>query len=427
MILRAWGLVAVLTAIVAVSSADRAQAQSAWPQIGYNPEHTGYNPQEVILTKANVPNLVTSGLFATGGQIIDQPVVADGVAYVNSTDGNLYAFDLAAKKIKWQFYSYGNMDAPTGVILWSNKAVLVTCEIDTKHWGLCSLDPATGKLQWSFADLDPNQQVAPGAPPVIAGNVVYYREDRTYGYWLYALNAKTGAILWTFGQCQDDGVCIHLGSSPPALLNGMVYLGCSGGDSFEITVSGGVCAINASNGQLVWQRLTPGDYSGRLVAAGGYVYVSTTNGTCCDPHPTVVTAINGAHGGVLWSETVTDPGTSPTGPPAFKSGKLYVPVNGNPGLIALNATTGKQLWAVPANVHSQQTPTVAGPDASGGVIFLGCSPSNAICAFNAGTGETLWQSSYNRRGDSPAPAVTNGTVYGVCNFNNLCLWTPKTK
>jgi len=41
--------------------------------------------------------------FHTGGRVISSPAVVNGVAYVGSTDGNLYAIDAGTGTLKWKF------------------------------------------------------------------------------------------------------------------------------------------------------------------------------------------------------------------------------------------------------------------------------------------------------------------------------------
>ena len=53
--------------------------------------------------------------FHTDGQVISSPAVANGVAFVGSTDGNLYAVDLESGAQKWKLF--------TGVRVTSSPAV----------------------------------------------------------------------------------------------------------------------------------------------------------------------------------------------------------------------------------------------------------------------------------------------------------------
>jgi outer membrane protein assembly factor BamB len=97
--------------------------------------------------------------------------VADGVVYVGTYRGYVYA-----------------LNASTGAKLWRRK---MGCEVN--------------------------------APPAVANGVVY-----VYAYLcgetskLYALNARTGANLWSY-PAQDS-----FSDSAPAVANGMVYMGAGG-------------------------------------------------------------------------------------------------------------------------------------------------------------------------------------------------------
>jgi eukaryotic-like serine/threonine-protein kinase len=45
--------------------------------------------------------------FHTGGGVISSPAVVNGVAYIGSTDGNLYAVDAGCGALKWKFATGG--------------------------------------------------------------------------------------------------------------------------------------------------------------------------------------------------------------------------------------------------------------------------------------------------------------------------------
>ena len=117
-------------------------------QYRFFPCHWGFNPYEVILSPATVGNLALDWTYTMGGDsqgVLDQssPVVANGVVYVGSIDGNLYA-----------------LNAGTGALLWKYT---------------------TGS--------------AVDSSPAVANGVVYVGSDDNN---LYALNASTGALLWKY-------------------------------------------------------------------------------------------------------------------------------------------------------------------------------------------------------------------------------------
>jgi eukaryotic-like serine/threonine-protein kinase len=81
--------------------------------------------------------------FHTDGQVISSPAVANGMAFVGSTDGNLYAVDLESGTQKWKLF--------TGVRVTSSPAV----ENGVVYFGSYSgrfyaVEAVSGKLKWKF-------------------------------------------------------------------------------------------------------------------------------------------------------------------------------------------------------------------------------------------------------------------------------------
>src|SRR5437868_1210743 len=69
------------------------QAPVNWPQFRFDNNHTGFNPLENTLTRQNVPMLQVSWQ-AQLGKLVDysSPAVVNGVVYIGSTDGRLWAY-----------------------------------------------------------------------------------------------------------------------------------------------------------------------------------------------------------------------------------------------------------------------------------------------------------------------------------------------
>jgi outer membrane protein assembly factor BamB len=53
-----------------------------------------WNPCEKVLNVNNVGNLSLKWSYTTGGYVWSSPAVANGVVYVGSWDGKVYAFGL---------------------------------------------------------------------------------------------------------------------------------------------------------------------------------------------------------------------------------------------------------------------------------------------------------------------------------------------
>jgi len=134
------------------------------------------------------------------------------------------------------------------------------------------LSPATVgsiDLRWSFP-------TGGGAlsSPAVANGVVYVGSFDN----VYALNASTGAKLWSF-TTGFGGV-----GSSPAVANGVVYVG-----SFD----NNVYALNASTGAKLWSFTTGSAVSSSPAVANGVVYVGSDDNN--------VYALKASTGAKMWS------------------------------------------------------------------------------------------------------------------------------
>jgi outer membrane protein assembly factor BamB len=114
--------------------------------------------------------------------------------------------------------------------------------------------------------------------PTVANGVVYVGSDYPDNK-VYALNAQTGAPLWSYAAGGTGSL-----DSSPAVANGMVYVGSDDGI---------VYALNSSTGALVWSYTTGGYVSSSPAVANGVVYFGA--------YPDSVYALNASTGALLWS------------------------------------------------------------------------------------------------------------------------------
>ncbi len=118
---------------------------------------------------------------------------------------------------------------------------------------LYALNASTGAKLWSYAD---RRAYAIPRLPWRMGWSISARDDGN----VYALNASTGAKLWSYttGDRQCD--------SSPAVANGVVYVG---------SLDGNVYALNASTGAKLWSYATGrgSDVDSSPAVANGVVYV----------------------------------------------------------------------------------------------------------------------------------------------------------
>src|SRR5512141_2147694 len=89
-------LVCSLTTVLQAAAQNDAvsSVNTNWPQFKNSPNHVGFNPVESTINRSNATSLQLSwqGLM---GDLVDSssPAVVNGVVYVGSFDGKLYAFD----------------------------------------------------------------------------------------------------------------------------------------------------------------------------------------------------------------------------------------------------------------------------------------------------------------------------------------------
>jgi outer membrane protein assembly factor BamB len=145
--------------------------------------------------------------------------------------------------------------------------------------------------------------------PAVVNGVVYVG---SFDFNVHALNASTGARLWSF----QTGSYV---SSSPTVANGMVYIGSQDNK---------VYALNASTGAKVWSYATGWHVDSSPAVANGVVYVGSLDNN--------MYALNATTGAKLWSYPTGYPVTSS---PAVANGVVYFGSDdGN--VYALNASTG---------------------------------------------------------------------------------------
>jgi outer membrane protein assembly factor BamB len=196
---------------------------------------------------------------------------------------------------------------------------------------LYALNARTGALLWSY------DMGSIFSSPAVVNGVAYIGSDDGN---MYALNAKTGDLLWSYGTGD-------LVESPPTVEYGVVYFG---------SVNGSLYALNASTGALLWSYAANEIYSPAV--AKGVVYLTTFNGKAY--------ALKASTGVLLWSY-VSPNDTQGTSAPAVADGLVYVVTNLDQ-IYALNARTGAVVWSSNVAFFAVSSPAVAN---GGGLFWLG--------------------------------------------------------
>ena len=157
-------------------------SRSDWTQF-HRTNMKRMNPYENVLNVHNVGRLGLKWSYTTGAQVFSSPAVANGVVYVGSVDGNVYALKAStgAKLCSYQ----------TGDYVFSSPAVANgVVYVGSVDGNVYALKASTGAKLWSYTT---GGYAYPS--PAVANGVVYVGSDDGN---VYALNANTGALLWSY-------------------------------------------------------------------------------------------------------------------------------------------------------------------------------------------------------------------------------------
>lgn len=259
-------------------------------------------------------------------------------------------------------------------------------------------------------------------PPVVAGGRLF---ETSIDGILYALDAKTGRVLWTYrsGRCGwaspaiDGGILVEtfIGNSEchsryadgqvaafdartghrlwlrtvgptessPLVGDGTVYVG---------DWDGRIWALAERSGRTRWVRQLDGAVKGSLASSGGRLFIGTYGGevAALAARSGAVDWVSGGHGRFYSS-------------PAVAYGRVYIGSTDG-GVYAFGAGTGDLLWSHPTGSYVYASPVVWRR-----LVLVG-SYDHGFYALDAGTGETRW--SFAADGPiSGSASVVDGVAY----------------
>jgi outer membrane protein assembly factor BamB len=256
----------------------------------------------------------------------------------------------------------------TSVVM-AHGTVYATVVIGSNKGMVYALNAATGDVRWTFP--------AEGnifSRPAVANGALYVGSD---DHDVYALDAATGRVRWVRAT---GGVVV----SGPAVASGTVYVG-SGDDK--------VYALDAATGHIRWVHATGGPVKSSPAVAGDTIYIGSGD------HK--VYALNAANGQLRWAFTT---GNGILSSPLIAGGMVYIGSMDH-NVYALSAATGRVRW-------SYQTGSwifFSSPVLADGTIYIG-STNGEVYALYAGTGQPRWIRATGGKIQGSA-AVSDGTVY----------------
>lgn len=217
--------------------------------------------------------------FRTDSRVSSSAAVASGTAYFGSYDGNFYAVDTASGKLKWKFQTDGEhrfpgkhlhgvlpvaetMPDPFDVYLSSPLVANGLVYFGSGDGNVYALDATSGTLKWTF----PTGNVVHASPALADGTLFIGSWDTN----LYAIDAASGKEKWRFKTGDDHDMHNQEGfQASPMVHDGVVYVGCRDSNFY---------AIDAKTGQKKWVFNNKGSWVvGSAAALGGKVYAGTSD------------------------------------------------------------------------------------------------------------------------------------------------------
>ena len=313
--------------------------------------------------------------FKAAGAIVTSPAVADGVVYIASLSGHLYAIDAATGQEKWNFKSRMPIASSPAI---ANGTVFFVSSAGS----LAAIDASNGQPKWVLAveyerrfeaqnlhGYGPARQTMPDAwdvytssPTVVNGRVYFGSGDGN----VYAVDATTGVLQWKFAT----GDVVH---ASPAVAGNTVYVG-----SYDSRFY----AIDAESGQQRWVFQAGEDasihnqvgFQSSAAVVDGTVYVG-----CRDAH---VYALDAATGRKRWDYPTSKSWVNAT--PAVRDGTVYAGTSDSSRFMALDARSGRLKWNFDTKAYVFSSAALAG-----NLAYFG-SHNGRLYAVDLRSGQAAW-------------------------------------
>jgi outer membrane protein assembly factor BamB len=368
-----------------------------WTQFGFGASGQRFNPYENTVGRTAAPSLGLLWSYATDNDVVSSPAIVNGVVYVGSNDGNVYAINASTGHELWQTGTFGEVQSSPAV---ANGIVYVGSD----DGNLYALRSGTGAPLFTFGT---NGTFATGGPvtqpPTISNGVIYVPSSSSSATRIDALNASTGTLLWSYSIPTPSGY--EATASGLVVTNGAIYFNYTQTSFDPGLIQGSLYALKAVSGALIYEEQqatnTSGSCSLQSVAnptvANGLIFIQAEIGIC---------AVDASTGALRWEYDPMFGGYGGGSSPVVADNVVYADYFFN--LVALNATSGAHLWTytngAPVGGIIDSSPAIAN-----GVIYVGSS-DGGIYALDSSSGAVLW-SDATGGAVAASPAIANGQVY----------------
>ena len=402
----------------------RAAGFANWPMFRDGPAHLGVSPETAIGTAT--ASTLTAGWTATLGTasysspaVVNLKALGEPVVFAGGSS-SFSAYPASGGAPLWTFPVSKAVDSSPAVY---NGVVYVADSNGT----LYALNAATGALRCSFA----TGQFMQSSPVVVkdpdgSGAIVYEDTDPTPGpgqvFAMYAPGNTHGACkqAWTW-----DSWTVQPGGS----FSSPAY--ATDADGTPVVVFGSVdpdnsvYALNANTGAEIWTYRTNDTTANDDVGAAPTISAPGVNGFAdgvayITGKNKVTYALDLTTGSVLWQDALAVGKAGDIAGSALDGNTLYV--DSDTGVYALNATTGAQVWHVLSQGAFYSSPAITG--AAGQQVLITGNLTGHLYALSLATGATLWTQQPDTAGYWSSPTISQGTIYITGKDGQLLTFAP---
>jgi outer membrane protein assembly factor BamB len=357
-------------------------SEPTWPMFQFDAANTGYNPSASLPTEQIGEQWRTSTL----GEVVASPVIADGMAFVGSRDGKVYAIDVEDGSKQWE-YNIGEPIESTPVIL-DNRLF-----IGSSGGRVYSLS-LNGSKNWDFQTA-PSQSEEYTVLSDLAtdGDYIYLLSGKKDGSWregrIYCITPNNGREVWDYPLI--DRAWPHT----PAIHSGTLY---TFGLGQEDNANGSVIALNTTDGTVEWSGGSSSGVGG-ITVDGNSVYVTTGTNTY---------ALDASNGSTQWEYNFPELEDSWIYSSASIEGrKMYLSVTSGDDfgyIYELDTVTGERTSRVRLLDEIRSSPII-----SGDMLYIG-TEGGTVHGISRTDFEERWSSSTGEPVRS-TPALVRDSLY----------------
>src|SRR5512132_4098298 len=313
----------------------------AWPAHNHDLANTRATTQTPINSKT-VSKLKVKWTFkfpyiGQFGAYTSNPIVLNGVVYIEDPDSNVYALNRETGAVMWKhlYKSVTPSGGPNGLALGYGLLYGAT------EGSAFALDAKTGKQVWMHKLTNNKNEGIDMAPQLydnkvlistIPGSATNFYHPGALGI-VYSLNAKTGKTIWKFNTIKDGyklfgNPKVNSGGGlwyPPSVdSSGRVFMGVANPAPYPGTpkfpngsshpganlYTDSLVALNGATGKIDWfQQVTPHDYRDYDFQGAPIVTSQTVDGTNAEivigaGKSGKVVAFRADNGNRLWTRNV---------------------------------------------------------------------------------------------------------------------------